>query len=117
AALCEHHRPITPVSSFPPPSPTAIYTLSLHDALPISGGVDSRHAHQRRDPLHAERAVELRIARLACVNQDATLSHPCRRVGCLADRKSTRLNSSHVAISYAVFCLKKKKHKKYIIAI
>src|SRR5438874_10472312 len=31
------------------------------------------------------------------------------------DRKSTRLNSSHVEISYAVFCLKKKKHKKYII--
>src|SRR5690348_17469762 len=36
--------------------------------------------------------------------------HPARRLG--VDRKSTRLNSSHPSISYAVFCLKKKKHKK-----
>src|SRR5438874_3811783 len=35
------------------------------------------------------------------------------RSSCLQDRKSTRLNSSHVEISYAVFCLKKKKKKKY----
>src|SRR5262245_64889099 len=38
---------------------------------------------------------------------------PCRPCG--ADRKSTRLNSSHLGISYAVFCLKKKKHKQCII--
>src|SRR5690625_5431692 len=38
--------------------------------------------------------------------------HPKIHGGLLADRKSTRLNSSHVAISYAVFCLKKKKNKK-----
>src|SRR3712207_7924788 len=38
--------------------------------------------------------------------------HPHRRRNGLEDRKSTRLNSSHANISYAVFCLKKKKHKK-----
>src|SRR5215469_10832746 len=63
---------------------TEIYTLSLHDALPISpttkakcasAGDDSRKANHNSVP----------------------------------DRKSTRLNSSHVEISYAVFCLKKKK--------
>src|SRR5206468_11884011 len=69
-------------------APTEIYTLSLHDALPISGVI----------------AVPL-----------------CKRLGlgsvlgylvagmAIGDRKSTRLNSSHDQISYAVFCLKKKK--------
>src|SRR2546430_15889773 len=63
---------------------TEIYTLSLHDALPISrpGGPVGQH---RRD-------------------------HP-EDGGRAADRKSTRLNSSHSQISYAVFCLKKKKKK------
>src|SRR5437773_11013514 len=42
------------------------------------------------------------------------LAELCRRVRVLADRKSTRLNSSHITISYAVFCLKKKKKKKNI---
>src|SRR5258705_9608368 len=71
---------------------TEIYTLSLHDALPISEdprrgerddqqAVDDLH-HQRRQP-HTRKL----------------------------DRKSTRLNSSHLGISYAVFCLKKKKKK------
>src|SRR5439155_26033435 len=69
---------------------TEIYTLSLHDALPIYffGG---------RDPgIYVVNGI--RIA----------------RTGAFLDRKSTRLNSSHVAISYAVFCLKKKKKKKII---
>src|SRR6266581_6097892 len=60
---------------------TEIYTLSLHDALPISA---------RRPCWHA--------------------SAPCFRTP-WRDRKSTRLNSSHPSISYAVFCLKKKKTK------
>src|SRR5256885_13689516 len=74
---------------------TEIYTLSLHDALPISG---------------ASRSVCRRARRDSCA-----CSAPCRSAvaGCGAspdrDRKSTRLNSSHLVISYAVFCLKKKK--------
>src|SRR5436189_5793073 len=70
---------------------TEIYTLSLHDALPISGQGRRRHA----------RAIALRRA-----------ERIDRRPR--ADRKSTRLNSSHRCISYAVFCLKKKKKKKEI---
>src|SRR5215204_4622119 len=63
---------------------TEIYTLSLHDALPIyHAGVVRRH------PGWLVREV----------------------VAAQVDRKSTRLNSSHTVISYAVFCLKKKKKK------
>src|SRR5436189_5684106 len=62
-----------------------IYTLSLHDALPIS----RRPPCPRLHPRPADAAT-------------AALSHA-------RDRKSTRLNSSHRCISYAVFCLKKKK--------
>src|SRR5262245_65943789 len=74
---------------------TEIYTLSLHDALPISLGL----GRGRRC-----RAVDGRIAGAV-----ATASGPSLR---RRDRKSTRLNSSHLGISYAVFCLKKKKKKK-----
>src|SRR5437868_15297847 len=72
---------------------TEIYTLSLHDALPIFGVVEG---HERR--ARARRACEHRA-----------IDGEGRRRG--RDRKSTRLNSSHVSISYAVFCLKKKKKK------
>src|SRR5258707_8078938 len=65
---------------------TEIYTLSLHDALPIS-----QARHYPRDPRS--------VARFPSPGDD-------RHQG---DRKSTRLNSSHANISYAVFCLKKKK--------
>src|SRR5258708_26614257 len=67
---------------------TEIYTLSLHDALPIS-----------RAPSGWQRTAT---------------SSPASPRRCTGDRKSTRLNSSHQIISYAVFCLKKKK-KKYRI--
>src|SRR2546430_3934986 len=67
---------------------TEIYTLSLHDALPISGLVRSTIRALSR------RTVELR-------SSGRWFSR---------DRKSTRLNSSHSQISYAVFCLKKKKN-------
>src|SRR2546422_7688661 len=69
---------------------TEIYTLSLHDALPISSTTPSRWIPWRRT------------------------SRTCGRRSwsrCHGDRKSTRLNSSHGYISYAVFCLKKKKKK------
>src|SRR2546422_8170366 len=64
---------------------TEIYTLSLHDALPISTWPSAK-AGRPTSPIRITTAVH-------------------------ADRKSTRLNSSHGYISYAVFCLKKKKKK------
>src|SRR5437660_3797144 len=83
---------------------TEIYTLSLHDALPISRRrLDDRAARPQRprgfcglDHAHGD-AVLHRAARVEVFDLREQ------------DRKSTRLNSSHVAISYAVFCLKKKK--------
>src|SRR5256885_14923616 len=74
---------------------TEIYTLSLHDALPIYG---HRQYGGRvpADPLPDGTAAE----RLHRQSRQA-----------VGDRKSTRLNSSHLVISYAVFCLKKKKTK------
>src|SRR2546429_6660035 len=81
---------------------TEIYTLSLHDALPISGGA----AHLGRGERQSGRAQD--TCRGGTVPR---LDHRPRgpAVGSRQDRKSTRLNSSHGYISYAVFCLKKKK--------
>src|SRR5436309_14630091 len=76
---------------FNDPATTEIYTLSLHDALPIS------------------RACAIISAGTIARSPAPTLAMKCPR-----DRKSTRLNSSHVKISYAVFCLKKKKKKNKI---
>src|SRR3712207_8654451 len=77
---------------------TEIYTLSLHDALPISG---------RGCGLHRRRAPG--IPRFRAVRPRPRLRHDQRGTrGDAGDRKSTRLNSSHANISYAVFCLKKK---------
>src|SRR5438876_8894381 len=76
-------------------APTEIYTLSLHDALPISRGVGGP-------------AI---CVRLSFAVHWWLESSPVHR-GSLRDRKSTRLNSSHPSISYAVFCLKKKKKQK-----
>src|SRR5262245_63945733 len=69
---------------FNAPATTEIYTLSLHDALPIFASIRLRHA----EPDDQARPVQRSAGR--------------------KDRKSTRLNSSHLGISYAVFCLKKK---------
>src|SRR5689334_24199441 len=69
---------------------TEIYTLSLHDALPIS----------KTDPT---------LYRFP--GNPGAVSLPIWRDKIAADRKSTRLNSSHSSISYAVFCLKKKTKK------
>src|SRR5438105_14149988 len=74
---------------------TEIYTLSLHDALPISRcaarGCSARTALRRTPPARSR-------ARVWASDRRGS-----------QDRKSTRLNSSHEWISYAVFCLKKKK--------
>src|SRR2546422_4411801 len=79
---------------------TEIYTLSLHDALPISAE-PARQCGQVHRSRRSRAARELRRHEPgSCV--------PALRGG-RQDRKSTRLNSSHGYISYAVFCLKKKK--------
>src|SRR2546426_7957934 len=82
---------------------TEIYTLSLHDALPISPCTGSSTIFTRGPvPVGARPAILLS----ACLyTQQPSLA--LRRI----DRKSTRLNSSHLVISYAVFCLKKKNDK------
>src|SRR5690348_18377792 len=76
---------------------TEIYTLSLHDALPISGVtwfiLKDKETPILRNPIDFIGLLLLSI-------------------GVRRDRKSTRLNSSHPSISYAVFCLKKKKTTK-----
>src|SRR3712207_8515817 len=70
---------------------TEIYTLSLHDALPIS-------------------AIALKMPLKSACWYGRILAKALRRPSAFSeDRKSTRLNSSHANISYAVFCLKKKK--------
>src|SRR3989449_4306343 len=76
---------------------TEIYTLSLHDALPISGA-----AYRADRPAGAPRHA-VRPPRHTARRDPGDLPRGHR------DRKSTRLNSSHGYISYAVFCLKKKK--------
>src|SRR3712207_8276586 len=82
---------------------TEIYTLSLHDALPISLGAHSDHDGVRsgiavdHDSLKMVNDFRTRL-------QLALPENPTPE----QDRKSTRLNSSHANISYAVFCLKKK---------
>src|SRR2546422_2259473 len=83
---------------------TEIYTLSLHDALPI---FDSRRST----------AVEIEplVSRTFFPMMFTGCGPLCRSTSNTAkDRKSTRLNSSHGYISYAVFCLKKKKTDKKI---
>src|SRR2546429_2221864 len=75
---------------------TEIYTLSLHDALPI---------------FLLWQKIPIAAAVLLCGSIE---SLRCLKLGLERDRKSTRLNSSHGYISYAVFCLKKKKTERYI---
>src|SRR3712207_8570705 len=92
---------------------TEIYTLSLHDALPICTGV-AAVSDDWDEPLARKRGAQESggpAAEIRAVRDDGR-----RRVDDLQiagrghrDRKSTRLNSSHANISYAVFCLKKKK--------
>src|SRR3712207_7358716 len=85
---------------------TEIYTLSLHDALPIFVQRD-RRAERLRQVHAAARAGPADAARR---RPDAARRPVDLRAADPRDRKSTRLNSSHANISYAVFCLKKKKN-------
>src|SRR5207244_9042518 len=92
--------------------PPSIYPLSLHDALPISyrvlpdGTVDHQSAFALLDP-----SGRIVTRTTNTENPDPQFVAAVRRA--LQDRKSTRLNSSHQIISYAVFCLKKKKQTRY----
>src|SRR3712207_9592077 len=78
---------------------TEIYTLSLHDALPIFFIISSTFGFTV-----VQRRRDLALLRLVGGSRGQL-----RRL----DRKSTRLNSSHANISYAVFCLKKKNTRRY----
>src|SRR3712207_7569042 len=82
---------------------TEIYTLSLHDALPISKSSVSAAVAVRPESMLEPQ----------CIGTQKVFSRQSRKMSVVptqrpADRKSTRLNSSHANISYAVFCLKKK---------
>src|SRR3989442_3220204 len=92
---------------------TEIYTLSLHDALPIflSGRSSRRCAGALSSPSRCWWRLLHRRERPAVSGEFAGDGDYHDRAG--LDRKSTRLNSSHVRISYAVFCLKKKKKLNY----
>src|SRR5437899_8081175 len=81
-----------------------IYTLSLHDALPIFSGQAQLQDGYARSAIVDNKGRQSAWRELA----KRSLGYG-RHLG--IDRKSTRLNSSHLGISYAVFCLKKKKKK------
>src|SRR5205809_7614746 len=81
-----------PIILFYIPPTTCLFTLSLHDALPISSRKRARSCGSR----YGFRSSAVNFWR-------------ANGGGFVGDRKSTRLNSSHGYISYAVFCLKKKK--------
>src|SRR5690606_40524027 len=106
AAIVVTHRPAP-----------SIYTLSLHDALPISPESEpamvSAEAGEGEGVAAGSMAPLCRAARRAwrraAPQRAASRGRSASRAR--ADRKSTRLNSSHVKISYAVFCLKKKKQQ------
>src|SRR2546427_3693500 len=82
---------------------TEIYTLSLHDALPIS------FSRFRKMLCRCSRARSIQPCAGSNIAVGSQRNGARVRAG---DRKSTRLNSSHSQISYAVFCLKKKKKQK-----
>src|SRR5947209_7409863 len=83
----------------PPPATAEIYTLSLHDALPILA----------REASNSSRVTGSRAA-AASLREANSLSRS-------SDRKSTRLNSGHANISYAVFCLKKQKDGSFALPV
>src|SRR5207249_8044186 len=101
------------------PAPPPFYPLSLHDALPISriarlmkDDRDKNFIAKNADGATVNRWLSTGfLAASASSNETGYITHKVvRNLGILAfdnqDRKSTRLNSSHVSISYAVFCLK-----------
>src|SRR5690606_41596249 len=103
----------------PRPPPTAPSTLSLRDALPIWGARGLPRGPRRSTRANPANLTNRQMDVLALLAEGLSNREIGRRlylstrtvdhhVSALLDRKSTRLNSSHVKISYAVFCLKKK---------
>src|SRR2546429_6096047 len=107
------------------PAPTDIYTLPLHDALPILRNAASHFlprlrllgAEQLRQIIEDQHKTRVRAARAERTYRNSQMQHappdhgfhfPGHHSHAERDRKSTRLNSSHGYISYAVFCLNKK---------
>src|SRR5690606_41861300 len=89
---------------------TEIYSLSLHDALPIlSSCLTQILVLSRLIPWERKWSLACSAVFTAPATPPASLAFCNSADAAKADRKSTRLNSSHVKISYAVFCLKKKK--------
>src|SRR2546429_5245967 len=80
---------------------TEIYTLSLHDALPISY------------PRPMLKVRNISASPIPPARRSVSKTAGTGQAWPVPDRKSTRLNSSHGYISYAVFCLKKKKSRQY----
>src|SRR5205807_10381751 len=102
--------------SFNPPPTPVISTLFLHDALPISTSREHTVVFSRVPDRHVDEALEVMTdmvfaPRFAELDQEreVVLEEIAMYEDTPQDRKSTRLNSSHLVISYAVFCLKKKK--------
>src|SRR5205814_9564355 len=90
---------------FNAPSPSDIYTLSLHDALPIWFFCVGLPVPLIDNMRSSATSAHLRVCWSTLISFTTLPSSRFSR-----DRKSTRLNSSHLGISYAVFCLKKKKN-------
>src|SRR5690606_41347604 len=105
-------RPPRLLSFLHPSSPSLIHTLSLHDALPISFSRLATHqtgrsATERTRVDEGPRSLRCRLRSSGAGARSADWRGLAVVVD--ADRKSTLLNSSHVKISYAVFCLKKNR--------
>src|SRR5690606_41515055 len=101
------------------PAVIYIYTLSLHDALPIfkfKGNPETFSSNWRRSDWIGIRSSLQTFGFRSFSGGIYGQNHPNHgfrtKQGIDEDRKSTRLNSSHVKISYAVFCLKKKREKR-----
>src|SRR3712207_7236085 len=91
---------------------TEIYTLSLHDALPIFHASRSSGERSLSTSLFHLCGYRGLLERRGCAFASSSPKEASVR-----DRKSTRLNSSHANISYAVFCLKKKNTHKVVLRI
>src|SRR2546426_8740854 len=98
----------------PPRSTLFPYTTLFRSA--VAEAERARRADQQRDSARKGKKAEPRGERRRSGRQVHRAEEPLHRRRISADRKSTRLNSSHLVISYAVFCLKKKKKKQHHIA-